>query len=379
MPRLPSQRSGTFLEIGQQEVKLSRWPVRKKGNSYTPQTEILTKNPWEAIEGAINVQADRRTKHTDICLSFLYQSMDFYRAQETSRVASRPLLLYYSLLNLAKALIVHRNIATDLEKAVHGLTENRGEYTKAVVTAQPVNPTRQSIFDLFSRALGNQPITAARNYHLLADLLPQIVIGHRLWAQAANKRERFIRADQIRFLHDQGNRQVWFIVDLRRSDLSEIASTAPKVLKHSGLDNFHQVSPTSTDEAESRHLKAIVRLEQKTPATYTNRPVEALHNLQTVFGRRLWCIMRTVPPYRRYYLWGSPEGLQNLVDPLLSIYMVVFYLGPVTRYRPHYFEDLQVSKFGNLFDEILQTQRQQMLFHLAAEFQRRDVSWPAVL
>jgi hypothetical protein len=67
------------------------------------------------------------------------------------------------------------------------------------------------------------------------------------------------------------------------------------------------------------------------------------------------------------------------VYPLLSVYLVVFYLGSVTRYRPNYFEDLQTSPFGNLFDEIIQIQGQQMLFHLAAECQERDVSWPAVL
>ncbi len=69
----------------------------------------------------------------------------------------------------------------------------------------------------------------------------------------------------------------------------------------------------------------------------------------------------------------------GLIDPLLSVYSVIFYLGSVTRYRPYYFEGLQTSPFGNLFDEIIQTQGQQMLFHLAAEFQERDISWPAVL
>jgi len=93
----------------------------------------------------------------------------------------------------------------------------------------------------------------------------------------------------------------------------------------------------------------------------------------------MWCIMRTVPAYRRYYFWASKELASNLIHPLLSVYAVIYYLGSVTRYRPYYFEDLQASRFGNLFDEIIQTQGQQILFHMAAEFQERDISWPAVL
>ncbi len=145
MPRLPTQRPGSVLEIGQQEIRFSRWPTREKGRSHAPQSEILTKNPWEAIEGAINANADRRTKQLDICLSFLYQSLDFYRAQEAARVASRPLLLYYSLLNLAKALIIHRKVARDLGNAEHGLSENRDEFSKAVITLKTdshTNPQR---------------------------------------------------------------------------------------------------------------------------------------------------------------------------------------------------------------------------------------------
>jgi hypothetical protein len=40
---------------------------------------------------------------------------------------------------------------------------------------------------------------------------------------------------------------------------------------------------------------------------------------------------------------------------------------------------LQETTYGSVFDEIIQTQGQQMLFHMAAEFWQRDISWPAVI
>jgi YaaC-like Protein len=173
------------------------------------QTEILTKNPWEAIESAINVKMDRRSKKLDVCLSFLYQARDFYIAYGTARPASRPLLLYYAFLNLAKTFIVYRNVASDLGNATHGLTEDRTRYSQAIITARPDRRKGKEIYDLFSQALGNQLLNREVRYRLSTVLLPQIVIGHRLWTQAANKNERFIRAERIMFLHNPDDKAVW--------------------------------------------------------------------------------------------------------------------------------------------------------------------------
>lgn len=211
-----NQRAGVPLELNRQEIRFSLWPTRMRAGSYLPQTEILTKNPWEAIESAINVRMDRRSKKLDVCLSFLYQARDFYIAYETARTASRPLLLYYAFLNLAKAFIICRNVPSDLANATHGLSEDRAGYSKAIITARPDNGKGREIYDLFSRALGNQPLNRGVKFRLSTALLAQIVIGHRLWAQAANKSERFIRAEKMAFLHSPDDKAVWMVLSFRR-------------------------------------------------------------------------------------------------------------------------------------------------------------------
>jgi hypothetical protein len=376
---LQDQRVGSTLEINRQEIQFSLWPTCIRGGSYIPQTEILTKNPWEAIESAINYKLDKRSKKCDVCISFLYQARDFYIAYETARIASRPLLLYYSFLNLAKTLIVYRNSPSDLANATHGLSEDRGGYSKAIITARPDNKKGKEVYDLFSQALGNPPLNRELRFRLSTTLLPQILIGHRLWAQAANKSERFIRAERISFLHNASDKTIWIIIDVKKSDLRSLNISTREFLKFSGLEEFAEVNPAEADDEQRSYRESVVRLEQKSPTSYTAEAAKPLHELPNVLRDRLWCIMRTVPAYRRYYFWASPALKGDLVYPLLSVYLVIFYLGSVTRYRPSYFEDLQTSPFGNLFDEIIQTQGQQMLFHLAAEFQERDVSWPAVL
>jgi hypothetical protein len=372
MPKLPNPRTGHELQINAQAPRFSRWPVRQKGKSYALQTELLTKNPWEVIENSINAALDRRSRAADVCLAFLFQSLDFYRAYEGSRVSSRPLLLYYSFLNLVKALVVCRQPGADLAGAAHGLTENRTRYTRAVITAKADRGRGREIYDMFAQKLGEAPLTAECNFDLSKTLLSQIVIGHRLWAQAANQRERFVRVQAFKYLQSAADQSVWLSFDVTKSDLDNIGVTPGRFLRNARLMDFRQVKPAENDDDR------LVHFEQTQPRAYSTHPGEALGQLSHVMCKHVWCVIRTVPPYRRYYLWGGDSSI-DLLNPLLSVYLVLFYLGSVTRYRPYYFEELQVSPFGNFFDEIVQTQGQQLLYHLAAEFSQRDVSWPAVL
>jgi YaaC-like Protein len=286
-----NQRAGVPLELNRQEIGFSLWPTRMRAGLYLPQTEILTKNPWEAIESAINIRMDRRSKKLDICLSFLYQARDFYIAYETARTASRPLLLYYAFLNLAKAFIICRNVSGNLGNATHGLSEDRTGYSKAIIPARPDNGKGREIYDLFSRALGNQPLKREVKFRLTSELLPQIVIGHRLWAQAANKSERFKRAERVFFLHSPDNKTVWIVIDVRKSDLRMLNIKAHEFLQYSGFQEFNEVIP-NMDGEDKTYTESICRLEQSTPTTYASNVAEALHKLPAFLRGRMWCIMR---------------------------------------------------------------------------------------
>jgi hypothetical protein len=370
-----TQRNGTPLIINQQEIEFTRWPARKSGQSHILQTEILTKNGWDAIEAAIQRRFRNNGNARDMCLSFLDQAYDFYKGFETSqRAASRPLLLYYSFMNLAKSLILFRDVASELGDAMHGLREDRKPFRHATIFINRDTGRKREVFDLFAQALGNSALQRDLRVKLVSELLPQIVVGHRLWAEAAGCRERFIRAEQIAFQHNPDEKLIWIIIDIKKSDLRGLNISSERFLKYSGLQaTFKEVIPKNNPS------KPIVRFEQITSIHYPRSPTEKLSQLASTLDGRLWFIIRSVPPYRRYYLWAAEALSDRILHPLLSVYLVVFYLGSVTRYRPYYFEELQESMYGNLFDEIVQTQGQQMLFQMAAEFRERDISWPAVI
>jgi hypothetical protein len=187
-----------------------------------------------------------------------------------------------------------------LANATHGLSEDRAGYSKAIITARPDKGKGREIYDLFSHALGNQPLNREVKFRLSTALLPQIVIGHRLWAQAANKSERFIRAERMIFLHSPDDKAVWMVIDVKKSDLRMLNVGTHEFLQYSGLQGFKAVIPDTSGE-EKVYSESICRLEQTTPTVYATNVADALHRLPSFLRGRIWCIMRTVPAYRRYY------------------------------------------------------------------------------
>jgi hypothetical protein len=64
---------------------------------------------------------------------------------------------------------------------------------------------------------------------------------------------------------------------------------------------------------------------------------------------------------------------------MLSVYLLMFFLGSVTRYSPLYFEDLLDSKYGPLFETFLSEAPLQFLYLMASEILGREVSKPAII
>lgn len=87
-----------------------------------------------------------------------------------------------------------------------------------------------------------------------------------------------------------------------------------------------------------------------------------------------------VPPYRRHYVYLRPPGETTQVLPqMLSIYALAYYLGSITRYRPHHFPNITSSAFGPRVQDFVTGQPQQFLYLLASEFAKREIAKPSIL
>ncbi len=118
--------------------------------------------------------------------------------------------------------------------------------------------------------------------------------------------------------------------------------------------------------------------QQVAPSGYGDRPSDDLMALIEQVKPKLWRAITSSPPFRRYFLYLSEPGEVRL-GQLLSMYLLMFYLGSVTRYEPPVFHRLLDGRYGAFLQEFLSSQPQQFVYGVACEFNRREMSRAAVL
>jgi hypothetical protein len=94
----------------------------------------------------------------------------------------------------------------------------------------------------------------------------------------------------------------------------------------------------------------------------------------------MWVAVATVTPYRRYYVCLAPAAERQFVLPqLLSVYAIIYYLGSITRYRPHQYDTITAGPFDPWVQEFVNGQPLQFLYLMASELARQDVTKPSIL
>jgi hypothetical protein len=119
-------------------------------------SRLYVTNPWAVIEGGIKRRCPTNSQPEAVASA--RQAEQFFKASREAQLwASKPLLTYYSFLNLAKAYALTEGLRTTYDKAQHGLSEqikpNGQELVDSFLTAFP-SPNNKGIaqgFRNFSR------------------------------------------------------------------------------------------------------------------------------------------------------------------------------------------------------------------------------------
>src|SRR5438552_1418487 len=121
---LPPARIGQRLQIKKRPIPFSFWPSRQGRRHYALQSLLFALDPWAVIKRGIEEECPKGRRPE--ALACLEQARDFYSsATQAGIVASRPLTLYYSFMNLAKAFCLTRGARTTFDQAQHGISEQR--------------------------------------------------------------------------------------------------------------------------------------------------------------------------------------------------------------------------------------------------------------
>lgn len=378
--RLPLERTGTPLHVKKRDLDFSFFPMTRTSRRWGLNTMLYAAEPWAVISGAVrDAAASRPISANDVAsaLSFVRQAKEYFNAAERAgALETRPLLYYYAFLNLGKALSISRGRASLVGKVVHGIAAvHPSGYAPATaeIVIQKTGAVLSAINELHW-ALEGAP--APYGTLKIADLMPQSVVGHRMWraATASVRKERFFALERIRWFESSTAREIWLKLYVRRDTLQAHNRGVTETLREARIDStFRAVNDAYATEHDLHAFEQII------PASYaTGRASDVVMESVATVRQDIWQTVTSTSPFRRFYLYLSPATEARLPQ-WMSIYALLFWLGSLTRYQPVELLDALSGPYGPYFEEFIETQPSQLLYFLASEAREQDVSKPALV
>jgi hypothetical protein len=360
-------RPGQLLVARKRELPFSFFPVGKGNRRFGIFDVQFATSPWAVMRQAV-MAAKLGEVPTKEALAFLEQGEDFY-ATARGRTAAHPLLHYYAMLNVGKALLRSRAFPHPLERAHHGLQDlSAGVADPTLVNIKTMGPSTTSprVSRELLSTLGYSP-PALGTVYVASDLMAQVVVGHRLWREATGESERFLVVERIEMVEDTSAKLFVDWPTMRRHGIRQ-----KDFIVRSGLTGlFKLVSDPHIDPDK-------LCLEQVAPVPYNHRATDEVMKSVDLVRPYLWRIVSAVPgtSYRRYHLYLAAPTSMRLTQ-FEAAWALLYYLGSVVRYRSHRFDDIASGPFGPFVDEFIAAQPDRLLYLFASEMCRREVARPA--
>jgi hypothetical protein len=356
------------------QLEFSFFMMRRTTRRWGLHSMLYAADPWGIAEASLSEYVPAGPNR-NAARSFVHQAREYFAAADrAAAIETRPVLYYYSFLNLGKALAMARGRPGLVGRAIHGLAPaaNTGhDIGTAQLHFRRSGPSSVSILDELHRALVGAPLPIVPAS--LAEVLPQSVVAHRLWREAANRRERFLPVEYVGLLHDGASRLICANLYVPASTMRVRGRTIADTAQEAAL------LPTFRAVQDTEFLGARYRtFEQSAPIRYGARPSDKVMDVVDVVRPLLWQTVTSAPPYRRYYLYLSPSNEQRFPQ-WLTIYSIFFWLGSLTRYQPVELFNLLDGPYGAFFREFLATQPSQLLYIFVSEIKRQDVARAAVV
>lgn len=371
---LPAARDGIPLEVMQRRLDFSFFMMRKGIRRWGVHTTLYAADPWGVIEGAVAYRVSSGPSRR-AARSFVHQAQEYFGAAERAAATeTAPVLYYYSFLNLAKVLAMTRGRGPLIGKALHGVHPIGGtahSLGSAQIEYERSGPRGFSVLDETYQALHGESIPLGPVP--LAELVAQSVVAHRLWCDGANRKERFLGVDHVLLLHNPTARQLWVTLHVPCDTMAIRGRGLAETVREAHLAPVFRAVANSAIGG-----RAFRTFEQVAPIAYGDRPSDHVMKIAELLKPLLWQTVTAAPPYRRYYVYLSPDG-EHRFPQWLSIYSILFWLGSLTRYQPVDLFELFDGPMGPFFREFLATQPLQLLYQFASEIKRQEVARAAVI
>lgn len=268
--------------------------------------------------------------------SLLEQAKHFYKTAELSPVKSQPLLYYYSFLNLSKIMINLREYFGSRKRYVHGMNDKHNDkFLHSEVYKQPqkqeIIQVAHEVISIFDKNISANKVTLN-----VKELLNHCVGVHRAYCEIYGQTEIFCRIKEGK-LYKHGKKLIYkALLQCTRSQKSDLETRGYDISEdENGIFYTESIDiasykPTRADYAS---LSSIIREK----------------GIWYFIGNNGYTLYLSTHHKLRY----SQESI---------IYMMMFYLGSITRYHPYMFDEIFSDKEQWLMSEFLSTQPKQFLY-----------------
>jgi hypothetical protein len=280
--------------------------------------------------------------------SLLEQAKNFYLAAESSPVKSKPLLYYYSFLNLAKIIVnIEHEYGGTGQSYMHGITQNHNmRFIHSRIKIEQKKIYHRNVSAELMEVLDYTLVPASLDINV-KDFLSHCVGIHRAYSEIYNKDEIFIRLDRI---------------DLYKN------------IKRFGIKAKVYCSATQRDALVASGYNIVEEenqffwIEEIAIPTYAVTRTDYFNLSRYLRTKGMWYFISN--DGYTIYLSTNPTCRY---PPETIIYNTMFYLGSITRYHPYMFDRIFSDKEQWLMSEFLETQPKQFLYLSTAKILGQNV------
>ncbi len=298
--------------------------------------KLIISDIWAFWDYVIKKSSSDKKKE-NFLRSLLEQAKHFYIAAEESPVKSQPLLYYYSFLNLSKIMINMHHSFGARRIYMHGMKEvNNNKFLHSEIVKQKQKTTLVQVAHELVSIFDPSISTNDMNINV-KEMLNHCVGVHRAYCEIYGQTEIFCRLTKVN-LHKQGKTLI-FNAQIQCDDAAEIE------LKLRGY-NIDQNEDGKYVYSESVQM-----------ANYRPTRQDYANLSQKIRDNGIWYFIGN-DGYTMYL--STCQTLRLRQESI--IYMMMFYLGSITRYHPYMFDEIFSDKEQWLMSEFLNTQPKQFLY-----------------
>lgn len=327
---------------------------------------IMTNNVW-AVLSSFSQSLPKSAVFE--ALSYIDQAQEFFIAASSPKVKSRPVLYYYSYLNLVKAFLLHKGVQLP-SFPKHGLTErdlNLKERYRFNGQQVKLFEKKTKYFNVAAEFIEQMGINVTKEkIFRVSELMSFIPSVHRTWSirhSAKSKygfQPRFCPSD---FYVYRKGKNFWVRMVVKKNDY-EVRRTILDVKGRKSFGKiFKEVKSTIKDE----------RWFETTPEVGIRRGIDnAIYRLAEKVKALNPGYVLTHEGYRFYI---PTKEVKPALPQLALSYMIMFYLGSITRYNPWDYSKL-LNENTWLISDFLENDPTQFLYGMASLIAERDVVAP---